>query len=52
MRAAFVAEVNSLPLSPSGKVNVRKLRAIASAHFNVIEEEVSRIDDLIKEQEC
>ncbi|MDO8342513.1 MAG: amino acid adenylation domain-containing protein [Cellvibrio sp.] len=52
MRAAFVAEVGSLPLSPSGKVNVRKLRAIASAHFNAIEAEVSRLDDTIKEQEC
>ncbi len=52
MRAAFVAEVSSLPLSPSGKINVRKLRAIANAHFNAIEAEISRIDDLIKEQEC
>jgi amino acid adenylation domain-containing protein len=52
MRPALIAEVDSLPLSPSGKVNVKKMRALASSHFNLSEAEVSRIDDVIREYEC
>ncbi|HTF97378.1 MAG TPA: amino acid adenylation domain-containing protein [Cellvibrio sp.] len=52
MRTAFVAQVDSLPLSASGKVNVRKLRALASEHFTAVETEISKINDIVKEREC
>ncbi|WNO10697.1 amino acid adenylation domain-containing protein [Teredinibacter sp. KSP-S5-2] len=44
MRPALIAQMSSLPLSASGKVNVKKVRAMATEHLIHMEEEASIIE--------
>jgi amino acid adenylation domain-containing protein len=49
MKPALIAQINCLPLSPSGKVNAKKIRAIAIEHFANNNAEVSIIESAVEE---
>lgn len=43
MRPALIASIDAMPLSPSGKVNAKKVRALANQHFLECDERYSHI---------
>lgn len=49
MRPALIASIDAMPLSPSGKVNAKKVRALANQHFLECKERYSHISAHIKE---